>query len=102
MNLLQRIILAIGLLLVATNVLFPPRVRGPGLGNRINRAFILSEDFYKTDIVKKNEKDGDMTVITTWNPAVIDGDCYWALTIAGVLVTVAMAALVGRRSPKGG
>ncbi len=100
MNLLQRLILAIGLLLVATNVLFPPRTLSHDVDRRINRAFILSKDFYKTDIVEKNEEVGNWA--RTWNSAVLDRDRYWALTIAGVLVTVALAALAGRRSPKVG
>ena len=63
-----------------------------------SRAFILSSEFYDTDIVHVGKNDPDVPGIfikSTSNPAKLDYDRFWALGIAISAATIGLAAFLG-------
>ena len=92
MNILQRLIIFVRFGLVCLNVLFPPRIYEFNHSRPAQRAFIGSEEFHKTDIEKMNEKHGDVTILETSNPTLLDSGRLWIYTVAIAAATISLAA----------
>ena len=97
MRRIQWAVVGIGATLLCLHALFPPRVYKYEL-RPTSRAFILSSDFYDTDIVHVGKNDPNVPGVfikRTSNPAILDYDRFVALSTAISAVTIGLAAFLG-------
>jgi hypothetical protein len=100
MRQIQLAVVGVGAALLCLHALFPPRVYKFQESRTTSRAFILSSEFYETDVVhygkyEREVPDGGGFLNSTSNPARLDYDCFVTLSIAISAATIGLAALLG-------
>ncbi|MFP4052672.1 MAG: hypothetical protein ACLFV7_02285 [Phycisphaerae bacterium] len=92
MKQIQKIVIAVGLLLICLNALVPPRVSADVPGRDAGRAFILSSDFGtagETNVIVQGATKKHL------EHALPDMASFWIITVAIAAGTGALVALVG-------